>query len=155
MTFTGLMVKSKFDEEDIQAIKALEAIVNAADNIKVKFNWSMMHQRQPEAGSNFCYYVEGRLVGYMPLDGFGEIYEITAGVLPEYRRRGIFKQLCEAAQRQAKQLKATKLLLVNYRESQSGVAAVRAMQIPYDFSEYHMETEDPTLPSLMTKRLQL
>lgn len=50
MSFTGLVIKSGFDEADMQAIRVLEETVNAAENIKVKFNWSMMQHRDPDAG---------------------------------------------------------------------------------------------------------
>jgi ribosomal protein S18 acetylase RimI-like enzyme len=143
------------EEDDVAQIRHLEDVCNRAEGIRIKFNWGMMRERDGAYISDFCYYREGQLVGYAPLDGFGGPFEVTAAVLPAYRRQGIFHTLFEAARKEAANCKARELLLVSYPASQAGTAAVERLGVTYRFSEYRMEAEATTIPPLPTGRLAL
>ncbi len=155
MNQTGLVRKRTLDEADKAQIKALEEICNRAENIALKFNWSMMHTRSGGYDSDFCFYEDGELVGYAPLDGFGGPFEVTVAVLPAYRKRGIFQALFAAARLEAQERQATKLLLVSYPGSADGTAVVRHLGLTYKSSEYSMEATPDTIPPLLESRLLL
>ena len=84
MNLSEMVRKRGLTDTDIEQIKALEEACDTAENVRVKFNWSMMRDRDGSYDSDFCFYSEGRLVGYAPLDGFGGPYEVTAAVLPAH-----------------------------------------------------------------------
>lgn len=151
----GLIKKHALTEADLAQIRVLAEVCNRTDGINLKLNWSLMQNRDPAQGGDFCYYDSRQLVGYVPLDGFGDQYEITGMVLPAYRRQGIFQRLFDAARQEARNRYTRTLLLVNYRASQSGNAVVKRLELPYSFSEYHMEVDAAHLPSLPPSQIQL
>ena len=155
MNSTGLVMKRGLDADDVAQIKHLEEVCNRAEGIGIKFNWGMMQERDGAYVSDFCYYRDGQLVGYAPLDSFGGPFEVTAAVLPAYRRQGIFRALFEAARQEAQHCKATELLLVSYPASAIGKAAVESLGLPYRFSEYRMEAEATSIPPLSANRIGL
>lgn len=155
MNSSRLFTQSNLSDSDFAQIRDLETMCNQFETINVKLNWGLMKMREPGKPSDFCFYDHGQLVGYMPLDGFGDQFEITGIVHPDYRRRGIFRQLFDAARAEAIRRKAVRLLLVNYRNSASGNATVKALGVRYHNSEYHMETSAAELSTLPASQLQL
>lgn len=155
MTLNGLVKKRGLEEADTAQIKELQENCNSAENIQVKFNWGMMRERSGAYDSDFCFYENDRLVGYAPLDSFGGPFEITAAVLPEYRRRSIFTTLFAAARQEAREREASELLLVSYPGSADGTAVVQRLGFPYKYSEYRMEATVETIPPLTESRLIL
>lgn len=140
---------------DLAQVRALAHVVRRVDGVNLKLNWDLMARHVPNQASDFCCYENGQLVGYAPLDGEGRELEVTAAVVPSFRRRGIFRLLLGAAKQEAQRRGAERLLLVNYRASQSGRAAALALNLPYVFSEYHMEAEAASLPPLQSGQVQL
>jgi ribosomal protein S18 acetylase RimI-like enzyme len=152
---SGVVAKRSLSETDVAQIAALEAACNQAEKIRLKFNWSMMRERPGDYASDFFFYEDGRLVGYAPLDGFGGVFEVTAAVLPAFRRRGIFRALFAAARQEAQLRRATGLLLVSYPASPSGSAMVQRLRLPYKSSEYRMEATVDMIPPLLPHDLTL
>ena len=150
---TELVTKRRLEEEDVAHIRALEDTCNHAEGIRIKFNWSMMNTRDAGYQSDFCCYQEGQLIGYAPLDRFGSGFEVTAAVLPAFRRQGIFRLLFEAARQEAKRCQASELLLVSYPASPAGTAALAHLDVTYKNSEYHMEAQSATLPTLPVSQI--
>lgn len=148
LTLTGLVRKRGLGESDLGEIKALEEACNHAEDIRIKFNWGMMRERDGSYDSDFCFYEQGRLVGYAPLDGFGGAFEVTAAVLPASRRQGVFVALFAAACHEARIRQACELLLVSYPASTAGTAVVQRLALPYKNSEYRMEAAVDTIPPL-------
>jgi ribosomal protein S18 acetylase RimI-like enzyme len=101
------------------------------------------------------YYVEDKLVGYVPLDGFGDSYEITGIVHPDFRRRGIGSLLYKASVAECRSRGGKSLLLVNYKSSKPGIVFVKAHNLSYSFSEYHMVAAHEEIPPLPATELQL
>jgi ribosomal protein S18 acetylase RimI-like enzyme len=149
------VAKRELSDTDKAEIRALEDVCNQVDGIRVKLNWGLMNSRDPKKISDFCCYRDGELIGYMPLDGFGDEYEITGIVRPDCRQQGVFKTLYDAAREEAQKQDAKQLLLVNYRASKSGNAVVKALGLAYKFSEYRMEADADTLPVLPVSELRL
>jgi ribosomal protein S18 acetylase RimI-like enzyme len=151
----GTMKLHGLTEADFAQIRRLAKICQQHDDVHVKLNWGLMSYRDPAMVSDFGYYSHDQLVGYVPLDGFGEKFEITGIVQPEFRRRGIFSQLMNEARAEAKRRGAEQLLLVNYKHSESGNATVKALALPYQVSEYRMVADSMSMPTLPESQLQL
>jgi ribosomal protein S18 acetylase RimI-like enzyme len=152
---SGLIKLPGLTETDFAQIRQLAEFCQKYDHVTVKLNWELMKYRDPAVVSDFCYYSNDQLVGYVPLDGFGESFEITGIVHPDFRRQGIFRQLMSAARDEAKRREARQLLLVNYKHSESGTALAKALALPYRFSEYHMIADLTSIPPLPKSQLQL
>ena len=142
-------------DTDKAAIRALEEACNHTDGIRVKLNWGLVNSRDSEQANDFCCYRDDQLIGYVPLDGFGDKYEITGVVRPDCRRQGVFNALYHAAREEAQKRQAKELLLVNYRASVSGNGAVKALGLAYKSSEYRMEADASALPALPHSELRL
>ncbi len=155
MALSGLVAKPSLDSADTVQLHELAAACTKADGLEVKLNWSMIADRAPGRINDLCFYDNGALVGYMPLDDFGGSYEITGVVAPAHRRRGIFRAMYEAAVRELRGRGASELLLVNYRASASGCAVVARLGIPYHESEYCMEAAAEDIPPPPTTALTL
>lgn len=151
----GLVTTQGLSKADLDEIHQLDDVCQAHDKIPVKLNWDMMSNRDAQETNDFFYYSDGKLLGYAPLDGWSSKFEITGLVLPEYRRKGIFRQLFEAAYTEARKRAATSLLLVSYRALPPGAAVCRALGSIYHNSEYHMEAKADQIPSLPEVNLQL
>lgn len=153
----GLVGRCGLIPSDVAQVEALAEAVRRADGIGLKLNLPRQVQSDeciPDQVSELCYYEDGRLVGYAPLDGDGDELEVTAAVLPSHRRRGVFRLLLDAAQKEAQRRGAARLLLVSYPASTSG-AAVKALGLRYVFSEYRMVAEAAGLPPLYPGRVRL
>jgi len=142
----GLHALSGVNDEVMAQIHVLSDICHEADSVDIKFNYSMIANRKSGDICDFCWIHEGKLVGYAPLDRFGKKGEITAAVHPAFRRQGIFTNLFTAATEQAKLQQCTELLLVSYRDSTSGAAAVRRLGLPHKISEYSMSVQVEDVP---------
>lgn len=128
-------------------------MVRRVDGIDLKLDWDLMGDA--DHTGDFCCFLEGRLVGYAQLDGNGREQEVTAATFPEFRQQGVFRFLLGAVQEEVRARGADSLLLVSYRASQSGAAAVQALGLPYVSSEYRMEATAAALPPLPLGPLQL
>ena len=118
MSYTGLKAQSGLNATELEAVKALSQVSKEFDGVAVKLNYSLLDTRKPEQITDFLYYQDGEIVGYMPLDCFGTKAEITAVVHPEYRRRGIFNELYSAAMACPVAASCSSILMVNYRNSE-------------------------------------
>lgn len=142
----GMRVQCGLNPEETAQLHALAGLCRELDGVDVKFNYGMISHRDPRGLYDFCWFHQGELVGYVPLDNFGNKCEITAAVHPEFRRQGIFSQLYTAAVEQARRQECVELLLVSYRKSESGTAAVNRLGLRYKFSEYCMVTAAADTP---------
>lgn len=155
MTDTGLVGKHTLSDEDIAQIREIEAACSHADGILIKFNWEQMLDRDTAHVQDFCWYEDGRIVGYAQIDGFGDEFEMTGAVLPAYRRQGIFRRLFQAARIETQHRRGRQLLLVSYPQCPAGTEAARHLGAVYRFSEYHMEAEAAAVPPLPHSELRL
>ncbi len=136
-----LVKKQILNEADLAEIQALTALCNEYEGLNLKINWELLRAREPGQTSDFCYYRDGELIGYLALDGSGADFELTGMVQPAFRRQGIFRRLFAEVLLEAKRRGTTELLLVCENASVAGTAFARASATQYSFSEYHMELE--------------
>jgi len=137
MTFVA---KQGLTATELSEIEALMALCNAYEKLDLKLNLGTLRMRSQKETSDFLYYEDGRLVGFLPIFSFnpGEA-EISGMVHPDYRRRGIFTTLFKAAQAECQRRKVKTLLLIVGHTSRSGQAFVQTLRVHYHHSEYKME----------------
>ncbi|HUS14402.1 MAG TPA: GNAT family N-acetyltransferase [Chloroflexia bacterium] len=132
-----VIAQSHVSEADLQAIRALAALCNAADGLELKVNLSPLPEERP---SRFLVYDDGTLVGYASLDGDREP-ELCGMVHPDHRRRGLGRALYEAVLRECRDRAATEMLVICESASTAGRAFVGGTGAVYDFAEHHMERD--------------
>ncbi len=135
----GLQKKSTLAEAEIAEIAQLIARGNAQDNLHIRIPLEALRRRSGDEIGDFLYYENDTLVGYLFVDSWGKKEkEFTGVVAPETRRRGIFRQLFEAAGEECKARGVERLILISEHSSHSGHAFARAIKARHDFSEHEM-----------------
>lgn len=138
----GLIAKRTWTEEEIARAEALLNKCNSYEGLYIKLTTVMLRNRPGDETNDFLYYEDDKLVGLLSFDDLGqEDREMTGMVHPDYRRRGIFSALLEAAKGEAKRRGIERLIIVCERFSRSGQAFVEAIGAQYDFSEHKMILE--------------
>ena len=151
----GLVARRQMTEEELQALSILVDRCNVHEGLDVKINWDLLRAREGDTTGDFLFFEDGALVGYASLDGFNRRFEATGVVHPDYRRRGIFRELFTAAVREARRRDAQQMLLVCERASASGQAFVAATGARYTTSEYRMVHDSAVEPPLAAGPIQL
>jgi ribosomal protein S18 acetylase RimI-like enzyme len=151
----GLIERRGLDPGDLAEIAPLAQLCNEHDGLDLKLNWNILRNRPSGQLNDFLYYSDdGQLVGFLPLFSFSsQEGEISGMVHPAYRRRGIFRSLFEAAQREARQRGLPSLLLIAEQAAPSAQAFARGLPTTYDHSEYKMVMQEPRLPATFDERL--
>lgn len=135
----GLLKKSTLTGEEIEEVARLIALCDGQDNLDMPISLDGLRQRPGNEIDDFLYYERGELAGYLYVDSWGkEEKELTGMVAPEFRRRGIFRQLFEAAREECRARGVEKLFLICEQSSQSGQAFARSVRAHQDFSEHKM-----------------
>lgn len=150
MPANGLLGREQLGADELATLRALEARCTAHDGHGVKLNWEMLGRRPLGLTNDFCWYADGALVGYAPLDAFGRDAELTVLVAPEARRHGIGGALADAAVAEARRRGVAELLLVVERASTSGSAFAAARGLRFGNAEYHLELDASIAPAPAT-----
>ena len=151
----GLVTRQQMTEEELQSLSILVDLCNLYEGLDVKISWDLLRAREGDTTGDFLFFRDGALVGYAALDGFRRSFETTGVVHPDYRRRGIFRELFAAAVREARRRDAQQMLLVCERASASGQAFVAATGARYTTSEYRMVRDAAVEPPVADGPIQL
>ena len=139
---------NKIDEDLVEAVKALEVkcLAQKEGTLKLELDYKLAAasdlSNKAEMLSDYLYYVDQRLVGYLGICSFGGSKpEINGMVDPECRRQGIFSKLLAVAIEELHRLKKKQALLLTDRESVSGQGFIKnqmgdALKLAH--SEYEM-----------------
>jgi|SRR5579883_138304 len=135
----GLIQKQNLTPAELDAIKQLVDTCERFEQLHMRLSWEMVQNRPATQVLDYLYYDHGNLVGYLALDNWGMAEKELVGMVhPDYRCRGIFRTLLDAARVESLQLGVVRLILVCERISQSGQAFVKAVGASYDFAEHEM-----------------
>jgi ribosomal protein S18 acetylase RimI-like enzyme len=139
----GMFKKKIWAGDELAQARQLLDICNTYEGLYLKLDVEMLRSRLGKETNDFLYYEDGKLVGLLAMDEFGdEERELTGMVHPEHRRKGIFSALFAAAKEEAKSRGTERLILVCERFSHSGQGFVAAIGAAYDFSEHKMVLKD-------------
>lgn len=147
MTFRereSLVKKITLSVAEIAEIERLVEVCNSYEGLHTRLSRAMLAERPKQEVNDFLYYQDDKLVGYLGLENWGvEDRELHIGVVhPDYRNRGIFRTLLEAAQDEWASRGAKKIVLVSESASSSGTSAATALGARYAFSEHEMVLQD-------------
>jgi ribosomal protein S18 acetylase RimI-like enzyme len=138
-TIQGIITCATLTAPEIAEIEQLIAICNTHDNLQMRLGSGMLREQMGEAESNFLYYEEGKLVGYLWSDSFGtREKELVGMVHPAYRRLGIFRALLDTAKTTYGQSGVEHLILICEHSSQSGLAFLSSVGARFSFAEHKM-----------------
>ncbi|WP_339252788.1 GNAT family N-acetyltransferase [Sporosarcina sp. FSL W8-0480] len=123
--------------EQLQKIANLQKECETHDGILLKLNWDMLRQRENHS-MDFFHYVDGELVAYLALYGFGSTVEVCGMVKPAHRNQNHFTNLWKQALPVIKEKGYKKVLLNAPSTSESAKGWLKNLPCTYDLSEYQM-----------------
>jgi ribosomal protein S18 acetylase RimI-like enzyme len=151
----GLIECRGLGATELDEIKCLAELCNQHEGLDLKLNWNILRNRPVDQLNDFLYYVDGQLVGFLALFVFNsQEGEVSGMVHPDYRQRGIFKTLFEAACQECRNRDVPTLLLIVEQATSAGQAFARHLLTTYDHSEYKMVLEEPRLLNTFRNLLQ-
>jgi ribosomal protein S18 acetylase RimI-like enzyme len=135
----GLIKKTTLTLAERQEIEQLTDLCNRYENLHMRLDFGMLRERPDNVVTDFLYYRDGRLLGYLGLDNWGaEERELVAMVHPDFRRQGIFNTLFAATKEECSRNGLHRLELVCERSSVAGQACAKAIRARYGFAEHEM-----------------
>ena len=141
----GLRPVKSFAAGELAEVRALAGAVEQHDGIDLRIIWIALETRSGEATSDFLYYADGRLVGFLMLSGLGDDEaEVTGMVHPAHRRRGIFGELVGAARAECLRSGTPDLVFTPDRRSESAKGFLAALGASFDFAEHNMRLDAGT-----------
>lgn len=139
----GLVKKSTLTQAERTEIEQLSDLCNRYEDLHMRLDFGMLRTRPGNVVTDFLYYRDGRLLGYLGLDNWGaEEREVVAMVHPDFRRQGIFNTLFAATREECINSGIHRLDLVCERSSIAGQACVKAIGARPGFAEHKMFLAD-------------
>lgn len=126
-------------------IKELQQACEKGETFQLKLNWDMLQTRPENEVHDFFHYEDGKLVGFVGLYGFGNKVELCGMVHPDYRRKGIFTQLFNIAEKAILERKYKQILLNAPSKSESAKEFLETISCSYSFSEHQMKWHEQEL----------
>lgn len=136
-----------FEAGELAELRALADRIERDEQLDLRIVWDALASRTGESASDFIYRANGRIVGFLMLDGLGDgTAEATGMVDPVYRRRGIFRELVGAARAACQQQNTAAILFTADRRSESARSFLDAIGARYEFAEQRMRLDAPAQP---------
>jgi ribosomal protein S18 acetylase RimI-like enzyme len=152
----GLVSCRGLDATELSDVFQLAQYCNQHDGLDLKLNWNILRHRPQNQFSDFLYYAEDQLVGFLALFSFtAQEDEVSGMVHPDYRRRGIFSALFKAVLQECHNRDLPSLLLIVEQASPAGQAFVRHLSTTYNHGEYKFVLEELRLPATNARSQQL
>lgn len=126
-------------------IKELQQACEKGETFQLKLNWDMLQTRPENEVHDFFHYEDGKLVGFAGLYGFGNKVELCGMVHPDYRRKGIFTQLFNIAEKAILERRYKQILLNAPSKSESAKGFLETISCSYSFSEHQMKWHEQEL----------
>jgi ribosomal protein S18 acetylase RimI-like enzyme len=152
----GLVKKQSLADTEIAEIRDLADICTRYEDLDLRLSWGMLQSRSGDMFEDFLYYQGGLLIGFLTLAGLGsDEAEVSGMVRPEYRRKGVFRALVEAAKEECRQNDTESLIFVCDTRSRSAKAFLESIGAKYEFSEQKMKLEQIVRTPSVDERLDL
>ncbi len=142
---TSIKIKEKLSQKDYDEIHHLESICLKKDQTSLKLELDYKLSRGKwnreilNVNNEFMYYENNSLIGYMGICQFGgSELEVNGMVHPDFRRRGVFKELYGRVNEAFNKRASDKMLLLSDHHSLSGQEFIKTTGAIYDYSEYEM-----------------
>lgn len=149
---------SKVSEEAIKEIRQLETICKKHDKLTGDIFLDSSLNFNPNIKSLFLLYEDNKLLSllimFIPSQDEAEISSFT---LPEYRRKGYFKELLAKASYELKKYEVSDILFVCEPQSLDGKAVIKKLEVNYDFTEYSLKYNqlNVTYPNQYLNKIEL
>lgn len=157
-----MKVKEKLTQKDYDEIHHLQNICLENDRISLKleldykFSRTKLNQEILNVNNEFLYYENDLLIGYMGICHFGgSELEVNGMVHPNYRRRGVFKELYASVKAEFNKRASNKMLLLTDHLSLSGQEFIETTGAIYDFSEFEMYLKNTINKKAFSNRITL
>lgn len=142
---TSIKIKEKLTQKDYDEIHHLESICLKKDqtSLKLELDYKLSRGKWDgeilKANNEFMYHENNLLIGYIGICQFGgSALEINGMVHPDFRRRGVFKELYGSVKEEFNKRDSDKILLLSDHHSLSGQEFIKTTGAIYDYSEYEM-----------------
>ncbi|WP_422487256.1 GNAT family N-acetyltransferase [Gudongella sp. DL1XJH-153] len=138
------------DKDLYKALSMLEDICKKHDDVRLKLelDYKLAKKDAPDKSpeenkDEFTCWDGDKLVGYLGIDDFGgRTIEVNGMVHPEYRRRGIFKELYSLVKKEWEKRSSDSMLLLTDSKSSAGKSFIKTTDSLYDHTEYEMILSD-------------
>ncbi len=137
------------DKDLYEAVSELEEICRSQDDVRLKLELDYKlakadtSEGKDDRLDEFTCWDGERLIGYLGIDDFGgRSIEVNGMVHPDYRRRGIFKELYARVKREWEKRTSDEMLLLTDRKSEAGKSFMEGKGASYDHTEYEMILSD-------------
>ena len=147
----GLVAARGLAPEEVAEIRGLAEMCNALEGLDLTLN--LAPEPPPGETNQFLCYQDGVLAGYCSMYP-GRNTEMSGMVHPDYRRRGIGRELFAAARDEVIR-RGARALLICETGSASGQAFVSALGLPRDMAEHRMELRSFPVPPPSDERFRL
>jgi ribosomal protein S18 acetylase RimI-like enzyme len=122
----GLVKKQQLSSAEIVELQLLVMRCEQYEPLRMRVVWHVLHSHIGSMSWGFFYYQDGDLVGCLTLDSRGgQVCEAFGLVHPAHRRKGIFRQLFQAAVAECRAHDVKQLVLICEQTSASGQAFLR------------------------------
>ncbi len=138
------------DKDLYKAVSKLEDICKKHDEVRLKLEleYKLAKEDAPdnstvEKADEFTCWDGDELVGYIGIDDFGgRTLEVNGMVHPDYRRKGVFKELFSLVRKEWMERPSDFMLLLSDRKSAAGRSFIETTDSFYDHTEYEMVLSD-------------
>lgn len=135
--------RTTLDERELDALWTLAQACQSHDFIDLRLNWNGLRARSGAHVSDWLYYHNGELMGFLTADGLGEDEaEITGMVHPNARRHGVFRVLVAETGAEAQRRGTKRLVFYSDRRSESAHAFINKFDVVYSHAEHLMMLPD-------------
>lgn len=142
--------KNLMNKELYEAVSELEEICRKHDDVRLKLELDYklakagtLEDRSEGKLDEFTCWDGDRLIGYLGIDDFGGgPIEVNGMVHPDYRRRGIFRDLLSRVKMEWEKRNSNEMLLLTDSKSVAGKSFIQNTGAVYDHTEYEMILSD-------------
>lgn len=125
---------------ELEALSRLQLACESTDGGRLKLEWPSLRSRPGGLVSDFCWKVDGRLVGFAGIYQWRPVeLEICGMVHPRWRRRGIAARLYDAVAASVTERQPSRALLIVDRASEAGRRLSLSRGGELDHSEHRMQ----------------